>query len=105
MSIELVDNAAQFAPCSATALVAHRNMLECGTNDAHAAHESVVRAHDRLGQAMDVWSDAAMRREGVERLDERVTTEAEAEAERVERAALDDLVVMRFNRTEGRIPS
>lgn len=64
-----------------------------------AAERSGDRVHDarrRVGTATALWHEEAQRLDGAERLDERQTAAARAEAERAEYTALDDLVVMRW---------
>lgn len=74
---------------------AHRRMLEGGAFDARRAHEAADEAGRALVLAVEAWQVEAQRRDGIERLAERVDAEHRAEIERLAANELDDLVVMR----------
>ncbi len=79
--------------------VAHRAMLDEGVHEARRAGDRVAAAGANVADAMSVWRDEARRLDGIERLAERVRTDAAAELERLERNEIDDLVVMRHGAT------
>lgn len=81
--------------------VAHRVMLGAGVMAASAARDRVVAADGEVGSAMATWHDEARRLDGIERLAERIRTEARAESQRVDYREIDDLVVIRSGPTNG----
>lgn len=84
---------------SAANFRAHRSMLGAGTAQADRARAIAIGAREEVAVAVESWTLASQRLDGVERLDERATAEATAEQQRVEGVELDDLVVMRWGRS------
>ncbi|MFT7502916.1 MAG: flagellar export protein FliJ [Gammaproteobacteria bacterium] len=97
-AVSAVDDASNSTPTGAAKFVAHRRMLDGGMRDISLAAAAVVVAHNALTSSLASWSIAAQRLEGVERLQERATDSAEAELEHSERAELDDIVIMQWDR-------
>lgn len=87
------------SPVSATNFVAHRSMLGAGTAQADRARAVALGAREEVATAVELWTEASQRLDGVERLDERATADAVAEQQRVDGVELDDLVVMRWGRS------
>lgn len=98
---DLVRESSVGAMPSAGSFVAHRGMLRAGVTDATAAGHQVTEARHDVSAAITNWQDQARRRDGIERLLDRMYTEARAAEQRTESKELDDLVVMR--RTGRRI--
>lgn len=94
----LADRAAAM-PTTPHALRAHRQMLTGGVAEAHRAGEHVVAARDRVDEALAHWTGATQRREGIERLADRIADAEHAERERRAGVELDDLVIARWNRS------
>jgi flagellar export protein FliJ len=97
-AVSAVDDASNSMPTVAAKFVAHRRMLDGGMRDIALAAGAVAVARRALTSSLASWSIAAQRLEGVERLQERATDSAEAELEHSERAELDDIVIMRWDR-------
>ena len=97
----IVEEGAATTPPRAGAFAAHRQALAVGMDTVRDAETAVVAAHAHVATALDHWRDAGARREGVERLDERVTIAAQHELDRRTSAELDDLTVLRWNRTRA----
>ena len=96
----VADRATPAAPTmSAIEFVAHRSMLGAGTAQADRAGAVARGARDEVATAVELWTAASQRLDGVERLDERATADAVAEQQRVDGVELDDLVVMRWGRS------
>jgi hypothetical protein len=79
-------------------LRAHRHLLAGGVAGARRAGDDVAAAQAAVDHAMEHWSSAAQRREGIERLAERVAEAQQAEQARLDNLELDDLVIARWNR-------
>ena len=84
---------------SAGNFVAHRSMLGAGSAQADRAGVIALGAREEVATAVELWTGASQRLDGVERLDERATADALAEQQRVDGVELDDLVVMRWGRS------
>ena len=84
---------------SPDALRARRAMLAGGVAGARRAGLGVNVARTAGDGAMEHWSAAAQRREGIERLADRATEALQAEQARLDNLELDDLVIARWNRT------
>lgn len=97
----VVDDRSRIAPDTGAALAAHRAMLAGGVAVARRAGGEVVLARRGVERAMDGWSEAARRREGMERLADQVAAAERFEAERRAGIELDDLVIGRWNRSEA----
>jgi hypothetical protein len=97
-TVSAVDDASNSMPTVAAKFVAHRRMLDGGMRDIALAAAAVAVAHGALTSSLASWSLAAQRLEGVERLQARTTELAQAELEHSERAELDDIVIMRWDR-------
>jgi len=96
----VTERAVRVAPTvSATSFVAHRSMLGAGTAQADRARAVAFGAREEVATALESWTEASQRLDGVERLDERATANAFAEQQRVDGIELDDLVVMRWGRS------
>ena len=96
----VAERAALDAPTvSASNFVAHRSMLGAGTAQADRACVVAFGAREEVAIALESWTEASQRLDGVERLDERATAEALFEQQRVDCVELDDLVVMRWGRS------
>ena len=87
------------APTSASRFVAQRSMLGAGMAITQRARHAAADARTQLDAAVESWTLASQRLDGVERLDERSTASAAAEQQRLEGVELDDRVVMRWGRT------
>ena len=92
---DAVDRRAGRAPATAAAFAAQRSMLMVGMGEVEAAGRALEGAHAEVATSLASWTDASRRREGVERLDERVREEQRADDAMRSQAELDDLVVMR----------
>lgn len=80
-------------------LRARRAVLAGGVAGARRAGLGVTVARTAVDGAMEHWSAAAQRREGIERLAERAAEALQAEQVRLDGRELDDLVIARWNRT------
>ena len=83
---------------SPDALRARRAMLAGGVSGARRAGLGVNVARTAVDGAMEHWSAAAQRREGIERLATRAAEALQAEQARLDGLELDDLVIARWNR-------
>jgi hypothetical protein len=81
--------------------LARRAMLAGGAHDAQLAGAAVVVAQDELDAAAAHWRETAQRLDGIERLVERLTAEAEHEQQRQIANELDDLVLARHPRSDS----
>ncbi len=82
----------------AVSLRADRAVVDAGVLGAARQHGQTVEAAAKVVVAMDGWTIAARRVEGLERLSERLDEAARAEAERLAANEIDDLVLARFGR-------
>lgn len=97
-AIRVADRSAAVA---APLFLARRAMLAGGAHDAQAAGAAVAVAQDELDAAAAHWRETAQRLDGIERLVERLTAEAEEEEQRQIANELDDLVLARRPRASG----
>lgn len=79
-------------------LRADRAVVEAGVLGAARQHGETAEAAAKVVVAMDGWTIAARRVEGLERLSERLDDAAKAEADRLAANEIDDLVLARFGR-------
>ncbi len=75
--------------------LARRAMLAGGVRDANTAGAAAGMAREDLDAAAARWRETARRLDGVERLVERLTAEADVEERRRDAKELDDLVISR----------
>ena len=80
-------------------LRSRRAMLAGGVAGARRAGLGVTVAQTAVDGAMERWSAAAQRREGIERLADRAAEARQAEQARLDNLELDDLVIARWKRT------
>lgn len=85
---------------AAPLFLARRAMLAGGARDARSAGEATGVARGELDEAAAHWRATAQRLDGIERLVERLASEARVDEERGAANELDDLVLMR--RTSSR---
>lgn len=84
---------------TASRFVAHRSMLGAGMAATAVARQAAADARVELDAAVDAWTQAAQRLDGVERLDERSSAAAASERQRRDGLELDDQVVMQWGRS------
>ena len=82
----------------AISLRADRAVVDAGVLGAARQHGQTVAAAAQVEVAMEGWTIAARRVEGLERLSERLDAAAKAEADRLAANEIDDLVLARFGR-------
>jgi len=82
----------------AVSLRADRAVVDAGLLGAARQHGETLDAAAKVVAAMDGWTIAARRVEGLERLSERLDAAAKAEADRLAANEIDDLVLARFGR-------
>lgn len=82
----------------AVSLRADRAVVDAGVLGAARQHGVTVAAAAQVEVAMEGWTIAARRVEGLERLSERLDAAAKAEADRLAANEIDDLVLARFGR-------
>jgi len=75
-----------------------RLVADAGVRAAGTQHEATEHAALDLATAMEQWTVAARRVEGMERLADRVATYEEEERQRMANNEIDDLVLARFGR-------
>lgn len=81
---------------SAADLLAARSIVDAGMLAAETQRACTRRAEADVGGALQSWSIAARRVEGLVRLSERAAQEARAEVVRKSANEIDDLVLIRF---------
>ena len=79
-------------------LRADRAVVEAGVLGAARQRGETAEAAAKVGAALDGWTIAARRVEGLERLSERLDLAAKAETDRLAANEIDDLVLARFGR-------
>lgn len=82
----------------AVSLRAERAVVDAGVLGAARQHVDTEHAAGRVAVAVDEWTVAARRVEGLERLSERLDELARDEAQRKAANEIDDLVLARFGR-------
>ncbi len=93
-----VEARARRAPTSPGAFIAQREMLDVGTHQIGMAAATSAQAQFGLDRAVVDWTATRRRLEGIQRLDERLASEAVAEDAAREQLELDDIVVTRWKR-------
>jgi hypothetical protein len=94
-ALAAIRSADRSAAVAASLFLARRAMLAGGARDAKAAGEATAVARDELEAAAEHWRAAAQRLDGIERLVDRLTKEAELDEQRETANELDDLVLAR----------
>ena len=87
-------------PRAAERLRDHRSRVEGGVREYLQAGLDVEAARVRLDDSLADWTVTARRRDGVERLDERMRVAATLDEQRRAATELDDLVVTRWKHNE-----
>ncbi|MDJ0767460.1 MAG: hypothetical protein QNJ12_01655 [Ilumatobacter sp.] len=93
----LVETRAEPAGATAAEFRAGRSVLADGVAAARRAGEAADRAREDVREALSSWEVAARRRDGIERLDERLLEADRRERERQATIELDDFVVTRWD--------
>jgi flagellar biosynthesis chaperone FliJ len=88
-------------PRSVGALVVHRSVLADGVDRAQRLDGLAAQARADVTDAVSAWEHAARRRDGIERLDERLQEVARVDGERRAIHDLDELVVTRWSREQS----
>jgi hypothetical protein len=96
---DLVADRATHAAETPDALLAVRAKLDGGVTHAGRLGDRKVDAIHHADVAMHDWREAMQRLDGIERLSDKLTEQDRAEDERKSGVELDDLVVMRWERT------
>lgn len=90
---------------AAPLFLARRAMLAGGAAEVRTAGLATHAARHELDEAAAHWRRTAQRLDGIERLVERLTAEAEIDARRADANELDDLVLMRRHRRDDSEPA
>lgn len=90
--------ATRLQPAGPVSLRGERAVVDAGVLGAARQHLETAQAAERVAVAMDEWTVAARRVEGLERLSERLDALAREEEQRLAANEIDDLVLARFGR-------
>lgn len=88
-------------PVPAASLMGRRAVVEAGVLAAERQHTTTEQAEGAVTVAMDAWTIAARRVEGMQRLTDRMSVHEAEERQRLAANEIDDLVLARFGRELG----